>query len=161
MTVATPAEADRLHAILCVRSAWLAERGIPQWQTPYPRALFDADVAQAAVVAVRTATDDLVGTVTVYAARPPYYPLHMPPAPLAKYLCRLAVDLAFRGRGLGREILRWLAADEASRGTRTLRLDVVAANPFLEDYYQAAGYRAILRAKNTFGMPCVFMERAL
>jgi hypothetical protein len=56
--------------------------------------------------------------------------------------------------------LRLLATDQASRGARRLRLDVVATNPFLERYYQASGFTPILRAP-ILGTPSVFMQREL
>jgi ribosomal protein S18 acetylase RimI-like enzyme len=160
LSVAGAEEADPLYAVLSERVAWLAERGIAQWQSPYPRSLFDADIAKGWVLALRSEGERVVGTVTVYPGAPAYYPSELPPDPFAHYICRLAVGVAFQGQELGREALRLLAADRASRGARRLRLDVVAANPFLERYYRASGFEAIFRA-SVLGMPSVFMEREL
>lgn len=157
-TVAGAEEADQLHAILSERVVWLAERGIAQWQSPYPRNLFDADIVNGRVFALRGRDHLLVGTVTVYPHAPAYYPAELTPDPLAHYICRLAVGVAFHGQQLGREALRVLASDQASQGARRLRLDVVAASAFLERYYHESGFKVILRAP-IFGMPSVFMER--
>jgi ribosomal protein S18 acetylase RimI-like enzyme len=159
-TVAGAEEADPLYAILSERTAWLAERGIAQWPSPYPRDLFDADIANGWVLVLRREGSRLVGTATVYPRAPAYYPRELPPDAFARYICRLAVGVAFQGQQLGREALRLLAADQASRGARRLRLDVVAANPFLERYYRASGFEVILRAPIS-GTPSLFMQRDL
>src|SRR5215472_6621336 len=107
-TVAGAEDADPLYAILSGRTVWLAERGIAQWTSPYPRHLFDADVANGWVFALRRAGHLLVGTATVYPRAPAYYPRELPADSFARYVCRLAVDIAFRGQELGREALRLL-----------------------------------------------------
>lgn len=161
VSVAVAGDADSLYAILAERAAWLHERRIAQWQSPYPRPLFDSDVSQGRVLAIRTENDaSRVGTVTIYREAPEYYPRELRFDPSAPTVCRLAVALAFRGQGLGREIMAFLVADQASRGARKLRLDVVAANPFLQTYYEALGFQAILRA-SIFATPSIFMERDL
>ena len=52
-------------------------------------------------------------------------------------LARIAVLPAFRGRGLGREVVRALEAEARKQGLRRLRLQ---AHRHLEDFYRNLGY---------------------
>jgi hypothetical protein len=51
------------------------------------------------------------------------------------------VKRTLAGRGVGENLLRELEIDAAGSGLQALRLDVVAANPLLERYYLARGFK--------------------
>ena len=59
----------------------------------------------------------------------------------AGYVHGLAIRRDFAGLGLGRELLRWAEDRAALSGKRYLRLDCVAKNRRLNEYYERAGFR--------------------
>ncbi len=58
----------------------------------------------------------------------------------AYYIHRLAVHNHYTGRGIGKDLLLWL--DENLKGT-TLRLDCIADNPVLNDFYKHVGFNYV------------------
>jgi ribosomal protein S18 acetylase RimI-like enzyme len=60
--------------------------------------------------------------------------------PDAGYVHRLAVRRAYAGRGMGRALLEWAAAQTAGSGRVWLRLDCMADNRRLCHYYESLGF---------------------
>jgi ribosomal protein S18 acetylase RimI-like enzyme len=58
----------------------------------------------------------------------------------AGYIHGLAVRRDFAGRGLGLELLRRADNLAAASGKKYLRLDCIAGNPALNEYYERAGF---------------------
>ncbi len=58
----------------------------------------------------------------------------------AGYVHRLAIRRAYAGMGLGHQLLEWAERKVASAGKRYLRLDCMAENPGLNEYYKKAGF---------------------
>ena len=143
---ATPAETDALYGILMVCSAWLSDRGIDQWQPPYPRALFERDVAAGAVHLFETPApvEPVLGTVTLTDQPPPYHPPGCWDHDCAAwYLSRFAVPRDLAGQGIGARLLQRLQEEAALAGVAALRLNCQASNPRLIAYYRAAGFSPI------------------
>lgn len=57
------------------------------------------------------------------------------------YVNAIAVDASFRGRGIGRKLLRGLIAEAAERGVRVLRLVTAEANLGAMDLFIDVGFR--------------------
>ena len=129
-----------LYALLEEASAWLRAKGVAQWNPVYPIERFARDIEAGHVWYWKTGAE-AVATVTVLPHRPDYYPagLWEDDVP-AWYVCRLVVTRKLAGRRVGEQLLNELEADAACAGIRALRLDVTAANPFLERYYLARGF---------------------
>ena len=81
---------------------------------------------------------ETVGTLVVQWDDPIFWAGH--PAD-AGYLHRLAVSGP--GRGQGAPLLRWAERHAAVNGKAYLRLDCVAANQPLREYYERAGYEHV------------------
>jgi ribosomal protein S18 acetylase RimI-like enzyme len=160
---ARPEEFDALYTILRDASAWLRERGIDQWRTPYPEARFRAEVV-AGMVFGFVAGDALLGTITASATRPSYYPPGLWDTPDAGapawYLTRLAVAHTAHGRGAGTAILVAVERMARSSGIVRLRLDVAGENAVLRAYYERHGFAAVAEAM-IFGEPATAMEKQL
>jgi GNAT superfamily N-acetyltransferase len=134
MHQAGPGEIADVLAVLDEVAAWLGERGVRQWP---PR--FEWEWIEPAVLTGDTwlAVDDgqVLATVTLDRADGLWADR---PAPAA-YVHRLAVRRV--AAGLGARILDWATAAAAAEGCHYLRLDCVAANRRLRDYYEAAGFQ--------------------
>ncbi len=61
--------------------------------------------------------------------------------PDAGYVHKLAIRPAYKGRGLGIEMLRWAEAKARSEGKKFLRLNCIAEDRGIRDYYEKAGFR--------------------
>lgn len=58
----------------------------------------------------------------------------------ALYLAGMVVARSARGRGVGRFVIRWCAAETVRQGRRAVRLDCHAGNPWLCAYYESLGF---------------------
>jgi len=58
----------------------------------------------------------------------------------AGYLHRLAIRRVYAGMELGRQLLQWAEGKVASAGRDYLRLDCMAENQALRQYYEQAGF---------------------
>ncbi len=136
-----PRDLTDVYCLLQQASAWLRAQGSAQWNPVYPIDRFARDVHEGHVWYWKSGAGALA-TVTLLPRRPDYYPAgvwdHEIPA---WYLCRFAVKRALARRGVGETLLRQIEIDAADRGLKALRLDVVAASPFLERYYLAQGFK--------------------
>ncbi|MBP1973189.1 GNAT family N-acetyltransferase [Cohnella thailandensis] len=58
----------------------------------------------------------------------------------AVYVHRLAVSRLFRGKRLGRDIMEWVKNGIRFEGQDRVRLDCIADNPTLNDFYSRLGF---------------------
>ncbi|MEE4379587.1 MAG: GNAT family N-acetyltransferase [Candidatus Competibacteraceae bacterium] len=56
------------------------------------------------------------------------------------HLLLLAVETAFRRRGVGRQLVEWLEKSARTAGIATIYLEVRANNPAAQDFYRALDY---------------------
>jgi [ribosomal protein S18]-alanine N-acetyltransferase len=63
----------------------------------------------------------------------------------AAHLDLLAVDIAWRRRGLGRRLVHWLEESARTAGTFLITLEVRADNPSGVAFYQSLGYSELSR----------------
>ena len=82
--------------------------------------------------------DELVGTLRVLLREPIVWPDVVEDD--AAYVHNLAVRRAWGKNGLGGQMLEWAADRAAGLGRRFVRLDCVADNQFLAEYYVQAGF---------------------
>jgi GNAT superfamily N-acetyltransferase len=157
---ATSDDLPAVYGLLEECSAWLRDRAIPQWNPVYPFERFAREVNEGHVWHLRSQGAS-VATVTLLEQRPEYYPHRIWNDGLdAWYVCRLAVGRRLVGAGIGSKLLAQIEAAAALAGRRALRLDVSAANPFLEGYYVARGYRRVTVAE-IGGSSSIFLAKAV
>ena len=157
-SIARTSELEATYALLCEASERLRARGIAQWRVPYPRARFERDIASGSVWCWR-AEGALAATLTVSSMRPDYYPNEIWRDDIAAwYLTRFVVAQRFARRGVGARVLAEVGMAANAAGVRALRLDVTAANPFLERYYVGHGFRRVGEAE-IHGEPSLLLER--
>ncbi len=150
----------RLYVLLEEASAWLAARGVAQWNPVYPFARFAREVERGDVW-YWLGDGEIVAMATLLPSRPEYYPDDLwHDAARAWYLCRFAVSRKLSGRSVGDRVLREIESDAAGEGIDALRLDIVANNPFLAEYYSARGFTRVATLA-MHGQPSIFFEKVL
>jgi protein-tyrosine phosphatase len=134
---ATAGEAGMLLALHEDVARWLWDQGIHQWQPGrFPPAVLDEWIARGEAY-LAWVDGEPAGMIVLQEADESMWP----GAPAdALYIHGVRVRRAFAGRGVGREMLRWAAREALARGKAYLRLDVMADNPRIRAYYEAAGF---------------------
>ena len=119
---------------------WLELRGIRQWPRGTFRrsAEFYAQSITQEEVQLAFIADQLVGTLRVLLREPIVWPEIVEAD--AIYVYNLAVKRAWAELGLGGRMLDWACIRAASLGRRYVRLDCLANNDFLCDYYTRTGF---------------------
>jgi ribosomal protein S18 acetylase RimI-like enzyme len=119
---------------------WLESRGIDQWRPGSFRRSVDFYAGSIARKEVHFAFlgDRLVGTLRVLLREPIVWPEIL--VDDGVYVFSLAVKRRWAGQGLGRRMLDWAAQHAAARDRRYVRLDCLADNEFLSQYYAKAGF---------------------
>lgn len=160
MIQAQEKDVDSLYAILEECSAWLKRKGIPQWNPVYPKHRFYKDVATGHVFCF-TSSNGIISTATLYTTRPWYYPQDFWSEPeRVWYLCRFAVRRSEKNKKLGENILKEIETEARRMGIQKIRIDIIRANPFLEQYYSAHGFRKIVDGR-IFNTASLFMEKTV
>jgi len=130
---AAASEVADVVGVLNDAATWLAGREVKQWPVRFAEPPVAAAIARGFVWLARL-DGEVAATLTIDWADP----LWGPDDAAAGYLHRFAVR---RGAaGLGRELLGWAVEQVRARDRRRLRLDCVAHNRRLRDYYEAAGF---------------------
>lgn len=136
---ARPDELDVIEDLLREASAWLASRGIDQWQFPphrdrITRALEHGEVFLAGIDSQPIATLQLDAH-----ADPEFWNPADEPGD-ALYIHRMAVSRRYAGAGIGGKLLDWASDRAAAAGKPWLRLDAWKDNPGLHRYYESQGF---------------------
>ncbi|QKY71162.1 GNAT family N-acetyltransferase [Lentibacillus sp. CBA3610] len=142
-TVRQADESDAHSIIRILRDAagWLIEKGIHQWDvylTDEAAAEINKDITKGTTYIVEDSQFNAIATFnlskeqndldkSVWGNRDDN----------ALYLHRLAIDKHYRHLNLGRELLNWILANAAGS---VLRLDCIADNPRLNQFYRDTGF---------------------
>ncbi|WP_369377567.1 GNAT family N-acetyltransferase [Streptomyces sp. cg36] len=137
-----PAEIDTVEALLRGASAWLASRGIDQWQYPPHSDRIKAALEQG-VCFLAFKDGEPVATLQIDNFADPEFWTPADGPTSALYVHRMAVSRGAAGVGIGRELLDWAAARAAAQGKRWLRLDAWKDNPGLQRYYEDMGFKLV------------------
>ena len=133
---------DRFIGLLEEVADWLHARGIHQWQPGSFRVsaeFYQASIRQGEIHLV-VVGEALAGGLRLTRQDPVVWP--DVPGDDALYVYNLAVRRAWANQGLGRRILEWTEAKAGSLGKACLRLDCMAHNGVLREYYRRAGFEA-------------------
>src|SRR5215207_4523082 len=159
ITRATPDDLDTLVAFRDQAAAWLAGKGIDQWQEPWPTEDLMVEGMLRNIEAGRPSSS---GTTTT-PRRPPSPSTASPSRssglsrngrnpPL--YAHKVTVDRAYGGQGLGTDLLDWAGTNAADEGADWLRVDVWTTNERLQHYYLRQGFtyvRTVVLPHNSSG----------
>lgn len=137
---------------------WLADRGIDQWQKPWPSQQGLVDDIAHSVAAGETwiLWDDGNPVATITLDDTPNPGLWTPTelAEPALYGHKAIVGRAYAGQGIGAELLDWAGTRAAHMGRHWLRLDAWTTNTELHRYYERLGFvhvRTVERIDNPSG----------
>jgi Acetyltransferases len=154
---AASADLPAVLALLAEAAGWLNERGVRQWPVGgFPASRIEPLIAAGTLYVLEAAGDalpggagDAAGAPAILAtialdgyADPEFWtPGDRPEA--AYYVHKLCTARACAGLGLGRALLDWAGLRTLADGLPWLRLDCAKANPALQDFYRAAGFRHV------------------
>ena len=119
---------------------WLASRGIDQWRPGSflgPRYASIAEQVNRGEVYLAKLNAKPVGTLTMQWEDKKFWG-DVPDD--AAYVHRIAIRRAYAGKDLGRQLLRWAESAAAAAGKNFLRLDCMAENSALCEYYERADF---------------------
>jgi GNAT superfamily N-acetyltransferase len=156
--LAVPDDVPTAADILEEATRWLRSRDLPTgWPIPYPREILVEHVANSELYLVEREPEGAVATVTLqwqdvrfWGERPPD----------ACYLHHFAVRRSVAGEGVGVRVLGWVEGLARARGRSFLRLDCVANDPRLIEYYTSRGF-ARRGEKFVGGLWVALLERPL
>lgn len=141
---AVPGDAARILDLWKRLGEWLQAEGIDQWRPERLtleeiRTFFD----EGAEIYLAEMDGDLVGTYLIVWFDPSIWGEWDHAG--AGYIHRLAVDRRYQGLGIGLRLLRDAEDRIRQNGKTTARLDCMADNERLNQYYRDSGYRFVGR----------------
>ena len=135
---AQPEDLDRVLEILEEASRWLSAKGLEtQWRSgPAFRQTIRDNIDRGEVYVVKD-MKGTVGTITLQWNDKKFWG-DLPPD--AGYVHKLAIARSHAGQRLGLRLLDWAEAKARAEGKIYLRLDCLASNKTIREYYEGAGF---------------------
>lgn len=154
---AIESELEDIVAVLDSAAHWLASKGItdPWHPGEWPRKRIMESIERGEVYLSKLGQRN-VATITLQWSDEFFWPNY--PAD-AGYIHRLAVATGFHRKKIGSQLLQWAELSARDNGKKFLRLNCMAANLALRNYYERAGfiYRGELREPR--GLACLYEKR--
>jgi ribosomal protein S18 acetylase RimI-like enzyme len=133
-------EFDQMYKIICDATGWLNEKGIRQWDRPIPEGIMRRRVAAQAVYGLWD-EDSLVCVVSLLARYPAGW--EQIPEEEFHFIATMALDPAYRHKGLGKTCLEMGIAQLVEGGEEHIYLDCVDNQDVLPLYYEQAGFSRV------------------
>jgi ribosomal protein S18 acetylase RimI-like enzyme len=149
---------DMVLEILEEASRWLTSKGLEtQWRpSPAFRQTIKDNIDRGEVYVVKD-VKRTVGTVTLQWSDKKFWG-DIPPD--AGYIHKFAIARFYAGQHLGLRLLRWAEAKARAEGKSYLRLDCLASNKTIREYYEKAGFIHV-RDTETPGWKASLYEKRL
>ena len=149
---------DTVLEILEEASRWLSSKGLESQWRPSPgfRQTVKDNIERGEVYVVR-AVEATVGTITLQWNDKKFWG-DLPPE--AGYIHKLAIKRSYSGQHLGLRMIQWAEAKARAEGKRYLRLDCLASNKTIREYYQKVGFIHV-RDTETPGWKASLYEKKL
>jgi len=131
-------DVDIVLGILDEAATWLQERRIPSVWRPggFSRQSFLDQISRGEVY-IALVDDLTVGTFILQWADSLFWGERQPDA---GYVHKLAIRPGSAGKGIGLEMLKWAETQAKGAGKRFLRLNCLAEDRKIRDYYERAGF---------------------
>ena len=137
VSLAQASDADERLALLMEAGAWVAAKGINQWDpAQFSRERGLVAIERGEVYIARLGAE-VAGTLRLQWADEALWGVRPNDA---GYIHGLAVKRAYAEHQIGLGLLRWAESHVAEAGRKFLRLDCMAANPALRGYYLKSGF---------------------
>ncbi len=133
---ARPGDVDVIIMILEEAAQLAASKGMPMWPLEFQAEPIAGGIERGEIY-LALVGEQAAGTLTLQWSDPVVWGTM---AADTGYVHKLAIRRAFAGRQLGLRLLAWAEEAVAAAGRSFLRLDCVATNPVLRDYYERAGF---------------------
>jgi len=135
---ARPEDIDTVLAILDEAAAWIIGRKLPSVWKPggFSRQDFLQQISRGEVH-IGLVEEKPAGTVTLQWSDPVFWGERHPDS---GYVHKLAVRPAYAGQKIGVEMLKWAEAIARTAGKRFLRLNCLAKDRKIRDYYEQAEF---------------------
>jgi len=132
---------DKVLEILDEASRWLSSKGLEtQWlASPTFRQTIKDNIDRGEVYVVKD-VKETVGTITLQWNDRKFWG-DLPPD--AGYIHKLAIVRSRAGQHLGLRLLHWAEDKTRAESKRYLRLDCIASNKIIREYYEKAGFTHI------------------
>jgi GNAT superfamily N-acetyltransferase len=134
---------DNAHALVSDVTTWLLAKGVDQWREPVPLDVYRERQGNGHNFGLFV-KGELAGVVSLSPYRPRHWEQALPSVDFT-WLGTLATAPRFKGRDLGRVILREAEKHLASEGVSVIYLDYVHGRGVLPAFYASAGYEEVLR----------------
>ena len=144
-----PAAVDDIDTVLEIldgAAAWVKDHNLPHVWVPggFPRETFLDQISHGEVY-VGWVDGKAAGTFVLQWSDVFWWG-EMPPD--AGYVHKLAIRPAYAGQGIGREMLNWAETKARATGKKYLRLNCIAADKKIREYYENAGF---IRVRDVMG----------
>ena len=155
---AKPEDIDKVLGILDEAASWLLQQNIPTVWKPkeFSRQAF-LDQISRGEVHIGLIDDEPAGTLTLQWSDPMWWGERQPDS---GYVHKIAVRPAYAGQSIGREMLKWAEASARKANKKFLRLNCLAADRKIRDYYERAGFAYITDVAGPKGMASLY-EKAV
>ncbi|WP_246483801.1 GNAT family N-acetyltransferase [Heyndrickxia vini] len=136
-------EGDYIIRLLKEAATWIQEQGIDQWQYLLDggedQEIIHCIADQLTYVAIMDS--EIVATFTLYSEQNEWDQQIWGEAPADSiYLHRLAVKPNYMKHGIGKDVFKWLEEGHLQTDKKYLKLDCVAFNKKLNQFYQNNGF---------------------
>ena len=135
---AKPEDIDTVLGILDEAAAWIIEQKLPSVWEPrrFSREAF-LDQISRGEVHIGLVDGKPAGTITLQWSDPVFWGEQQPDS---GYVHKLAVRPGYAGKKIGLEMLKWAEATARVAGKRFLRLNCLAVDRKIRDYYESARF---------------------
>jgi GNAT superfamily N-acetyltransferase len=155
----TAAEEAAGYQVICDTVDWLRSKGIKLWEKPLPRETYAARQQRGENYGLFVG-GELAGIVSLVRGAAQQWAEELPDRRIM-WMSTLTTANAFRGRGLGRQIVEQAISHLAGRGEKMLYLDCKPG--FLAEFYSGTGFEEVARKTATInrGAACYLAEVVL
>lgn len=138
VVLAKPEDIETVLGILDEAAAWIIEQKLPSLWKPggFSRQTFLEQISRGEVH-IGLIDETPAGTITLQWADLVFWGEQQP---ISGYVHKLAVRPAYTGQKIGVEMLKWAESAARNAGKKFLRLNCLAEDRKIRDYYERAGF---------------------
>lgn len=154
---AVESQLEEVLTVLDSAAQWLASKGIgdPWHPGEWPLARITEAIEHGEVHLAKLDQQN-VATITLQWSDELFWPNYLADA---GYIHRLAVATGFHGKKIGSGLLHWAELKTREKGKKYVRLNCMAANLVLRQYYERAGFICRGEFREPRGLACLYEKK--